>query len=48
MDANGIEYQKREKKKMKTITLVKNRLIQTQGSQESSTQFRMNLRKTFK
>ena len=41
-DANGIEYQKRETKKMKTLTVVKDRLINIQAPKVSSRQLRIN------
>jgi len=41
MNANGIEYQKREKK-IKTLAVVKHRLINIQKSWDSSTHLRIN------
>ena len=40
-DANGIEYQKRDKK-MKTLTVIKHRLINIQALKKSKTQLRIN------
>ena len=39
-DANGIEYQKRDK--IKTLTVIKHRLINIQALKESITQLRIN------